>query len=110
MKIKIDYREIIGEPLPAHETAVDGLYLDSEHKIQINHTLCPEEQAAILLHELIHAIWTIRGFPARMAEEEVCTALAPALATVIHDNPLMMRSIILALTEHMPIFDEGEKT
>jgi len=86
MKIQVDYREFTVEAMPAHETRVDGLFLNYEHKILVDASLCPAEQASVLLHELIHAIWTVRGFPARLTEEQVCTMLAPALATVLKDN------------------------
>lgn len=108
MIIKLDHRNLQVEALPIGEDKVDGLFLNYERKIHVSPGLCPPEQASTLLHELLHAIWATRGLPPRLNEEEVCTALAPALATVIRDNPLLMRGIILALTEDMPLFEKGE--
>ena len=108
MLIKVDHRDISVEPMPAHETKCDGLFLNYERKIYVSAALCPPEQAAVFLHELIHAIWAIREFPYRLREEGVCAHLAPALATVIRDNPDLVLRLMQALEEGTPLFTKGE--
>ena len=110
MLIKVDHRNISVEPMPAHETKCDGLFLNYERKIYVSAALCPPEQAAVFLHELIHAIWAIREFPYRLREEGVCAHLAPALATVMRDNSGLLHRLEQALCENVPIVTtEGDE-
>lgn len=106
--LQIDHRRVRVLPLPDTETKVDGLYYHDAALIYVSPSIHPVAQAEILLHEIIHAIWAIRGLPNRLREEGVCAHLAPALATVIQANPALCEALERALRSGKPLFDEGE--
>lgn len=103
MILRIGHRDILVLPLPPKETKVDGLFLNYNNAIHVASTLHPAEQASILLHEIIHALYVIYEWPKKMGEEQVCTRLAPALAAVMRSNPHLCEALECALRSGKPI-------
>lgn len=83
-------------PSEEGENAV-GLYWDHLREIALDATLPAQEQAAILIHEVIHAVWSARKMGKRVTEESACTHLGVALAEVFRDNPHLVSAITSAL-------------
>ncbi len=75
-----------------------------------NHThvivICPDqppaEQARTLLHEALHAVWSVYGLPARVTEEGACSRLEGPLLCLLRDNPHLV-SAVKAATEGKPL-------
>lgn len=109
MIIKVDYRDIDVLAMPDEKCEkFSGLFHDRLGLIEINADQDPGQQADTLIHEIIHAIWTTRGWSPQMTEEQVCTRLASGLATVIRDNPDLMTLIDQALHCGVPIVTKGD--
>lgn len=95
MKLKVGYRdyEVLAlHPDDAEENDMEDL--DGFHRSVPRPIICiradrtAEEQAAILIHELIHAMFRTYRLPSKgLTEEEVCSRLDPALAALFKDNP-----------------------
>lgn len=58
--------------------------------ITISNHLPLEQQAATLLHELMHAVWADRTMPAKADEEAAVDGLSRGLATAFVDNPELL--------------------
>lgn len=102
MKVKVGHLEYIVEamhPEKADAERADGLCAPRLQRIFIRSDLPAAQQAGILLHELIHAIFHAHGLPpARLTEEDVATRLEGPLASLIHDNPSLMGVISKGLS------------
>lgn len=64
---------------------LNGHYLSSEAQIKIDADVAPSVKAAVLWHEISHAILTHAGI--RDESETTVTALGYGLAQVVRDNP-----------------------
>ena len=69
---------------------------NTHHLIVIDPDQPPAEQARTLIHEALHAVWSVYGIPARLTEEGACTRLEGPLLCLIRDNPAMTAAIIAA--------------
>lgn len=89
--LKIDHRNIEVKVLPpGYDDTAAGLYEACNSAILIDARISPQEQARVLLHEILHAVWDIRNMPKNVTEELACGLLDGALATVIRDNPILL--------------------
>ena len=69
-------------------------YKDQTLKVEKN--LKEDNRAAVLLHELLHAIWSHQNLPSK--EEEKCvTGLASELTAVFRSNPKLLKYLAIAL-------------
>ena len=57
----------------------------------------PAHEAAIAIHELLHAIYSVMGITDKDNEERTVTQLGTGLAMVIHDNPALIKWIVSSL-------------
>jgi hypothetical protein len=107
MKVKIGHLEYVVEamhPEKADAERADGLCAPRLQKIFIRSDLPAAQQAGILIHELIHAIFHAHGLPDhRLTEEDVATRLEGPLASLIRDNPTLMQNLLKGLTGARPI-------
>lgn len=74
---------------PNHDgNEVWGYHNPLTQTIVIDKDASDDRQAAILMHEIMHACWDI-GLDNRKecSEEDVCTQLAPLISMVLKDNP-----------------------
>lgn len=89
--LKVDHRDIEVKVLPpGYDDTAAGLYEACNSAILIDARISPQEQARVLLHEILHAVWDIRNMPKSVTEELACSLLDGALATVIRDNPILL--------------------
>lgn len=72
------------------------------HTIVIDPDQPPAEQARTLLHEALHAVWSVYGLPARVTEEGACSRLEGPLLCLIRDNPHLVKAV-MAATEGTPL-------
>ena len=93
MKLKVGYATISVVGISPAESSAQGLnggYTASMHRVEINTGLPPAEQAAVLVHELIHACFDVYGLKdEKLCEEDVCTALDGPLTALLTDNPTL---------------------
>lgn len=68
-----------------------GLTHDDRKVIELDKNMKDSEASIILMHELIHTMYSEYGLNAVPAtEERVCTILAPAIHNLFVDNPDFM--------------------
>ena len=107
MKVRIGHLDYIVEamhPEKADAERADGMFVARLQKIFIRSDLPAPQQAGVLLHELIHAIFHAHGLPpTKMTEEDVASRLEGPLASLIRDNPTLMAQIVKGLTGKRPI-------
>lgn len=54
----------------------------------------PQMVVEVLIHELLHALWTDSGLPdTNIEEEDAVTKLAPRLQALLRDNPELVKWI-----------------
>ena len=91
MNLKVGYQTMTIRPLTSQEGAVgncSGFCHASEGVIAISTNITPPEQAAVLLHELIHAIHHFYALDREgLNEEGICNALEGPLLSLFVDNP-----------------------
>jgi Zn-dependent peptidase ImmA (M78 family) len=107
VKLKINHRDVPVLPLSSEEATnlkMYGYYEDNTKEIYIENILDPTEQARVLLHEIIHALFHIHQVKAkRFTQEGVCQALDVPLATLFRDNPHLGQVLHDALNRSIPI-------
>ncbi len=100
-KIKIghmDVKVISIDQKEADSIGADGLfcYRHGTMRINVDQHLC--QSIETLMHECLHALWSIAAFSSKDEEEDHVTRLAPLLLTLFVDNPelfeLMDRYVI----------------
>jgi hypothetical protein len=74
-----------------------GMYYPHENKIKLDTTLVPQEQAEVLIHEVLHAIWADRVIGDKATEEKAVVNLAKGIALLVRDNPNFFDTIKAAL-------------
>lgn len=104
MIIRVDYRDIEVRAMVGEDVGkLTGSFQDKLGLIEIDPDTLPQVQADTLIHELLHAFWQTRGWPQRMTEEQICTKIGGAFATLIRDNPAMCEALECALRSGKPI-------
>lgn len=81
----------------------DGYYHHELAEIVVASDINPFDQAEVLIHEIIHAVWASRRMPPRTTEESVCTHLGRGLAAVMQANPHVVHALVGALNHGKPI-------
>lgn len=100
--LRVGHLDILVEPV-SHELAdkeeMHGCYLSSQFKIQIRHPYPPAEQARVLIHELIHAVYDVWRYTSDKSkdEESVCESLDIPLVKILQDNPQLLDRLKLAV-------------
>ena len=107
MKVKIgvyDYRIRAFKGVMADAESADGLCQPDTQSIYIDARKPPQYQAAVLIHELIHAIWASHNLKkTKLCEEDVCGFLDNPLAALLRDNPKLLAVLMDALSRDVPI-------
>jgi Zn-dependent peptidase ImmA (M78 family) len=107
VKVKIgayDYRIVAFQGILSDVESAQGLCRPDTQTIYIDSRKPPQYQAAILIHELIHAIFaSINSDRVNLTEEDVCMTLDNPLAALIRDNPELLKALTAALTKNRPI-------
>ena len=105
--IRVSYISVAVEgeaPISAQGNQRTGAWIAGEHKILIRCDLPPAEQAATLMHELIHAIYSTYALKGRrLGEEDVCCQLEGPLVAVFTDNPWLAGVLHQAVNHGVPI-------
>lgn len=82
----------------ADSIGADGLFSYRHATMRINVDQHPSQVIETVLHECLHALWSVAAFNSKDEEEDHVTRLAPLLLTLFVDNPelfeLMDRYII----------------
>ena len=63
-------------------------------EVRIDPTLGTDLQRFYLWHECIHIAWDEADLPPRVAEETVARRLAPAISTLLRDNPSLRKFVL----------------
>lgn len=113
MRLKINHLTYDVLPLPplwADAESAVGLHSPNEPAIYIRSDEAPAEQARILWHELIHALWHAFNIPKQARDEEqTCEVLESPLAALFVDNPHLSQAL-LAARDGKPIVQPAGKT
>ena len=98
LTLKLGHRKFRVVPFETLDGPDAGLIDYEAQTISIASTLTAEEQARVLIHELLHAAWDMAGnLGAALEEEAACEALDGPLATIFSDNPHLFGVLRLAL-------------
>ena len=82
----------------ADEEGVDGLCQHHLQRIRVREELPPSQQAGVLLHEVLHALWNVYAIPRRgLTEEEVVARLEAPLLMLLRDNRHLVVALYAAL-------------
>lgn len=74
-----------------------GWFIPREQAIYIDADQPASEQARILCHEIIHALWWAHNLPKEtMDEERICGALESPFAALFRDNPHLAAAMAAA--------------
>lgn len=63
----------------------------------------PSMMASTLMHEIVHALWSVNCLPDRLGEEDVCRRLEGPLLALIVDNPGLIRALRKAVRKGVPL-------
>lgn len=81
----------------AKEGGFRGDYDPVTNEIRVDATLPPDQQAEVLLHELLHALWDDRDLEDKASEEAAVTALAKGLCAMFVVNSKLPALLLSAL-------------
>lgn len=91
----------------ADERNIDGMCEHHTQRILIREELPPAQQAGVLIHELIHAMFHVYAMPRRgITEEQVAAGLEGPVAILLRDNPDIGTAIRQALDAGVPLVTE----
>jgi hypothetical protein len=94
------------DPLTSDVADVRGLWLFNEKEILIDPRLVPQEQARVLIHEILHGIHECFRLESKpRSEEQICGDFDVPLATVFRDNPTLFAKLHQALCNGKPIVE-----
>ena len=86
------------DPRPGARFRIFGMHFPTKHLIFVSPDQDVQSRREIILHELLHALWALNGFHeiGRLArhEEQVVTALAPQLLTLLRENPNLVDYLV----------------
>ena len=103
LTLKIGHRTFTVVPLIASTENV-GMIDFQAQTIALCYKISPQEQARVLIHELLHAAYDMTGSALdAMNEEDTCQALDGPLATIFADNPQLFGALRLALNHGLAI-------
>ncbi len=75
-----------------------GLFSEERHEIGLRKTFKNKQQCAeTLVHELLHAIWSVQTINHKDGEERIVSKLSMGLTQVIRDNPHLVDYLKRAL-------------
>ena len=97
LKLKIGHRKFRVVPFDTVDGPNAGLIDFEAQTISLAIDVSPEEQARVLIHELLHAAWEMAGAGKTLTEEAVCETLDGPLAAIFSDNPHIFGVLRLAL-------------
>lgn len=90
----VNFRLLPLGPAEAAEEGADGLTAPDLEEISIAGNLAPDRAAEVLLHEILHGIYHVRGLKDGMSEERVVTDMAPLLLEVLRDNQRVLEFLV----------------
>lgn len=108
MRLRIDHITLDVEAMEDDGKA-RGYFDPWAEAITIEAQQSPTNQADTLLHEIIHAIWSARGLPPRVSEEQAALWIGSGLASVFQANPELLVLLSLALNNDYPIVNSFGK-
>jgi hypothetical protein len=107
MKIKVSYGEVTVKgcsPAESDTNQMQACWRPLYHEIVIRTDLPPAQQAACLIHEMLHAIFSLHGLNnENLTEEEVCGILDGPLTAVLTDNPWLAGVLYQAVVHGAPV-------
>jgi hypothetical protein len=107
MKLVIGYSDIEVKSQRRDQNEDSRAMWDRANKvITLNTTMDPIEQAAGLLHELIHAVYFTCGYEEKsnpVPEERVCLMLENGLTTIFKNNPQLLLVLDAAIHHNDPL-------
>ena len=112
MLIRVGYLDIDVRPMTREECALEdaeATYDLDNGVIYVNASVSPAQQAALLIHELIHAFFDafhIKQKP--LTEEYIAEQMQFALSCLIRDNPFLIMKLSAALVDGAPIFTKTD--
>lgn len=97
-RIKIGYQDYTVTFEPQEHLAGNFGHIDyTGRRIRMAHEQGAHEQAATLLHEILHGVARNFSVPVGDNEEAIVSAFELGLACVMRDNPAVFREIVKAL-------------
>lgn len=75
-------------------TDLMGHCKSGEHLIELREELPPDRERAVLLHELMHAMWEMGALEEETKEELAVLILSPLLLGVMKENPKLMEYLL----------------
>lgn len=87
-----EYRVLVDEDRIPGE--LFGLCDKGKHVISIHPDQSPARLRSTLMHELLHALCDLTGVDDDKAEERIVTVTAPALLSLLRDNPKLLDWLI----------------
>lgn len=107
LTIRAGHRDFPVRPMlshMSHDGGCDGLFKPYEGAIYVGSYLCPQEQARVLIHEVLHAAFSAFDLDREVTgEEAIVSALDGPLAAILRDNPKLLLALSGALREGTPI-------
>lgn len=101
MRLRIGHLDYDVHGLSVEEAdgeGVDGLCQHHIQRIHVREELPPVQQAGVLLHETLHAIWQVYAIPRRgLTEEEAVARLEAPLLMLLRDNRHLVEALYSAL-------------
>jgi hypothetical protein len=100
VSIRVGYRDYAVVEISAIRSEAEAAY--GRHsslvcEIEVRTDTKPHETVDTLLHEVLHAAWSVAGLNSKDGEERVVTALAHQLTQIWRDNPDLVAYLSEAL-------------
>jgi hypothetical protein len=92
-----DYDVLEISPLKSEAEGAVGRHSAVVCQIELRTDTKPVETADTLVHEVLHAAWSVAGLSVKDGEERIVTQLAHLLTQVIRDNPDLVAYLSEAL-------------
>ncbi len=89
----LDFRVVLTSRAVSEHEGEDAAIDVDVLTIWLADCLPPQLAVEKLIHELLHGCYEVWNIPPRCGEERTVTALAPALTTILRDNPELRRWI-----------------
>lgn len=86
-QVRVGYKKYAILPIPDDWDELQGQHDAQTSTIRVRPSKNPAEAANTLLHEIMHACWSMASLPSKCREERAVDAMANGICQVIVDNP-----------------------